>query len=103
MKDITCEELAVLRSGESYYLVWYSAYWCGPCQRMDKAALDATATEIGVPFYYADCGKHEDLINESITSFPTFVLYLGPLAVATRNSSDTTKVCQWLKKITLNK
>ena len=54
MKDITSEELAVLRSGESYYLVWYSAYWCGPCQRMDKAALDAAATEIGVPFYYAD-------------------------------------------------
>jgi hypothetical protein len=70
---------------------------------MDKAALDAVATEIGMPFYYADCGKHEDLINESITSFPTFVLYLGPLAVATRNSSDTTKVCQWLKKIALNK
>jgi thiol-disulfide isomerase/thioredoxin len=99
MKDITSEELAVLRSSESYYLVWYSAYWCGPCQRMDKAALDAAAAEIGVPFYYADCGKHEDLINESITSFPTFVLYLGPLAVATRNTSDTTKVCQWMKKL----
>jgi thiol-disulfide isomerase/thioredoxin len=39
MKAITSEDLAVLRSGESYYLVWYSAYWCGPCQRMDKAAL----------------------------------------------------------------
>lgn len=99
MKAITSEDLAVLRSRESYYLVWYSAYWCGPCQRMDKAALAATAAEIGVPLYYADCGKHEDLINESITSFPTFVLYLGPLAVATRNTSDTTKVCQWMKKL----
>ena len=31
--------------------------------------------------------------------FPTFVLYQGSIVISSRASADTTKVCQWLKKM----
>ena len=94
------EELTLLKTSQAYYIVWFSAYWCGPCQRMDKAALETTAAEIGIPILYADCGVHEEIpAAYNISSFPTFVLFLGPMAVATRNTSDTFKVTQWMKAL----
>ncbi len=36
------------------FLIWFSARWCAPCQRMDKASIEAAASVAGVPLYYCD-------------------------------------------------
>ncbi len=91
----TQEQFKELLLGSSF-LVWFSASWCGPCQRMDKAALESAAT---IPLYYCDESvNRETILHVGVTTFPTFVLYSKGVEVARRVSSDTTKVCQWIKK-----
>ena len=81
------------------FLVWFSASWCGPCQRMDKKTLEETAEEMGIPFYYCDESVNRDTIDAvGIRSFPTFVLYDKGSEVSRRVSADTTKVCQYIRK-----
>ena len=94
----TCFEQ--LRSGTSRYVIWFSAAWCGPCQRMDREALIAAAADAGLPIYYADYAENETFATTcDIKQFPTFVLYQGSIVISSRASADTTKVCQWLKKM----
>jgi len=94
----TQEQFKELLLGSSF-LVWFSASWCGPCQRMDKAALESAAKEQGVSLYYCDETVNRETIDHvGIRTFPTFVLYSKGVEVARRESSDTTKVCQWIKK-----
>jgi hypothetical protein len=66
---------------------------------MDKKALEETAEEMGLPFYYCDETVNRDTIDDvGIRTFPTFVLYEKGAEKARRVSADTTKVCQWIKK-----
>ena len=67
---------------------------------MEKSALDSTAHEMAIPLYYCD----ETLIEGAaeiagIKSFPTFILYRLKEEVGRRNSADTIKVCQWIRKL----
>jgi hypothetical protein len=65
---------------------------------MDREALIAAAADI--PMYYADYAENETFATTcGITQFPTFVLYQGSIVISSRASADTTKVCQWLKKM----
>jgi len=88
--------------GPKRFLIWFSAAWCGPCKAMDKAELIATAKEMTLPFYYCDEVVNRETIDAAgITSFPTFIMFNPGSVVAKRNSADTTKVCQWIKKVGL--
>ena len=94
----TQEQFKELLRG-SQFLVWFSASWCGPCQRMDKKMLEETAAELNLPFYYCDETVNRDTIDAvGIRTFPTFVLYDKGSESSRRVSADTTKVCQWIKK-----
>jgi thiol-disulfide isomerase/thioredoxin len=89
--------------GPKRFLIWCSAAWCGPCQRMDKGMLEEAAREVAIPFYYCDETVNRDTIERiGITSFPTFVMFTLKNEVARRNSADTIKVCQWIRKIGLS-
>lgn len=86
--------------GPRRFLIWFSAAWCGPCQKMEKPALELAAREMAIPFYYCDDTVLEGAAAQAnIKSFPTFVLYRPKEEVARRNSADTAKVCQWIRKL----
>ena len=88
--------------GPQQFLIWFSAAWCGPCQRMEKKRLEEAAYEMSLPFYYCDEVVNRETIDYAgITSFPTFVMYTPKNEVGRRMSADTTKVCQWIKKCRL--
>ena len=94
----TQEQFKELLRG-SMFLVWFSASWCGPCQRMNKKTLEETAAELNLPFYYCDESVNRDTIDAvGIRSFPTFVIYDQGSEKARREIADTVKVCQWMKK-----
>ena len=89
--------------GPKRFLVWFSAAWCGPCQRMDKKALEEAAREVSLPFYYCDETINRETIERAgIKAFPTFVMYNPKSEVGRRVSGDTAKVCQWIRKIGLS-
>jgi len=88
--------------GPKRFLVWFSAAWCGPCQKMVKQELEAAAKEMSLPFYYCDHVVNPDTADHvGIKQFPTFIMYNPKVEVGRRVSSDTLKICQWIKKIGL--
>jgi len=88
------------RPGPKRFLIWFSAAWCGPCQQMDKQALEEAAREMSLPLYYCDEVVNSDTIQRvGIRSFPTFIMYNPQNEVGRRMNADTTKVCQWIRKI----
>jgi len=81
-------------------LVWFSAAWCTPCQNMEKRALIETASEKGIPLYYTDQTVVPELTEMAdIRQMPTFVLFVDGKESARRVSSETAKVCMWIRKL----
>jgi len=89
--------------GPKRFLIWFSAAWCGPCQKMDKKELEAAAYEMALPFYYCDETVNPDTIaHVGIKQFPTFIMFNPKNEVGRRMSADTVKVCQWIRKVGLS-
>ena len=86
--------------GPKRFMIWFTAAWCGPCQRMDKKALEEAAAAMALPLYYCDETVNRDTIEHvKVTTFPTFIMYNPRNEVGRRMNADTTKVCQWIRKI----
>ena len=66
---------------------------------MNKQELDAAAAEAAIPLIYCDQTVNDETREAcEIRIFPTFVCFNQGAAVATRQSADTAKVCQFIKK-----
>lgn len=89
------------------FLVWFSAKWCGPCQRMDKTELNAAAAAAGLPFYYCDITVNEYTPGYcDVRSFPTFMIFeAGRIVnekpqpgriVGVLTDSNTASVCRFI-------
>jgi thiol-disulfide isomerase/thioredoxin len=86
--------------GPRRFLIWFSAAWCGPCQKMDKKTLEETARGLAIPFYYCDEVVNRETVERvGIKTFPTFIMYVPKQELGRRMSADTTKVCQWIRKV----
>lgn len=86
-------------------LIWFSAAWCAPCQRMDKAALEDAAARAGLDFYYCD-----ETVNQytsgycGIKSLPTFLAFQPPKRILSRiSNSNTETVCKWIATLNTEK
>lgn len=90
------EQFDGLSSGR--FIVWFTAAWCGPCQRMDKVFLEDAAKAKKLTLYYSDETVNPDLaVLYNITRYPTFCLFSGKDIVSTKASSDATRVMMWIK------
>ena len=88
--------------GPKRFMIWFSAAWCGPCQRMDKKELEAAAKEMALPLYYCDHVVNPDTTDHvGVKQFPTFVMFNPKNEVERRMSADTVKVCQFIRKVGL--
>jgi len=88
------EEFEHLLSQDAPFLVWFSAKWCIPCTKMDKAALLEAASIANIPYYYCDNDYTPGYC--SIRKFPTFVYFANKKIQASIVSSDTQTVCDWI-------
>jgi len=87
------------RGGPKKFLIWFSAAWCGPCQRMDKKMLEEAAKEARLPFYYSDFVLNEDIANHfNVKSFPTFVICTPGEVIARHTDSDTVRTVLFIKR-----
>lgn len=86
--------------GPGRFIVWFTAAWCGPCQRMDKAFLEDAAKAKKLPLYYSDETVNPDLaVLYNITRYPTFCLFSGAECVSTKSSADATNIMMWMKRL----
>jgi hypothetical protein len=80
-----------------FFLIWFTARWCGPCKRLDVAALEAAAEAAGVPFYVCDAAVNTYTPGYcDVTAFPTFMMMKPRRVVAQLKSSDTATVSAWI-------
>jgi thiol-disulfide isomerase/thioredoxin len=94
------EQFTEATRANSKLLVWFSASWCGPCQQMNKTELLQTAGEKGIPIAYTDQTEVPELTELcNIRQFPTFILFVDGVESARRVSSETAKVCMWIRKL----
>lgn len=102
----TQEEFETLwtdKKSSGIFLVQFTASWCGPCKRLDKTAIEATATELGVPYYVCDVDTNNYTPGFcEVKSIPTFLLLKPSQVLGRVSESDTVKVCKWISD-TVNK
>jgi len=86
--------------GTGRFFVWFTAAWCGPCQRMDKDFLENAAKSKNLPLYYSDETINPDLATRyGISRYPTFCLFDGTECMATKSSADATSILMWMKRL----
>jgi len=82
------------------FIVWFTAAWCGPCQRMDKAFLEDAAKAKKLPLYYSDETVNPDLATRyGIIQYPTFCLFVEADCVSTKSSANATNIMMWMKRL----
>jgi hypothetical protein len=85
------------------FLIWFTARWCSPCQRMDKASLESAAHVAGVPFYICDATVNEYTPGYcDVRAFPTFILFKPQKILAQITNSDVYRVGMWISSEVAN-
>lgn len=102
MISIIDNDIAVCKEKECHLLFYFTAKWCGPCQRvkplLQKISDGSDSSKLEV--YMIDIDENEDLATEfKIKSVPTFYLYHKKELKGQTGGADIKKVQELLKLI----
>ena len=100
MIEIIDNDLSVCESEECYLLFYFTAKWCGPCQRikplLQKISDGADSSKLKV--YMIDIDENDEIAKEfQIKSVPTFYLYKMKELIGQTGGGDIKKVQELLK------
>ena len=100
MKEILQNDISSLKGKECYILFYFTASWCGPCQKIkpliEKIALGADPKKLEI--YKVDIDENDTLALElKVKSVPTFYLFKGKELQGQCGGADITKVQALLK------
>ena len=102
MIEIIDNDLSVCESEECYLLFYFTAKWCGPCQRikplLQKISEGSDSSVLKV--YMIDIDENDEIAKEfQIRSVPTFYLYKKKELIGQTGGGDIKKVQELLKNI----
>ena len=102
MIEIKNNDLSVCEGDECYLLFYFTAKWCGPCQRikslLQKISEGSDSSKLKV--LMIDIDENEDLAsNFNIRSVPTFYLYKKKELIGQTGGADIIKVQELLKLV----
>lgn len=102
MFSIVDNDLSVCNDKECHLLFYFTAKWCGPCQKikpsLQKLSEDADPSILEI--YMIDIDENEDLANEfQIRSVPTFHLYHKKELKGQVSGADKAKIQELLNLI----
>ena len=85
---------------EKPWIIYFTAAWCGPCKRLDLAAITEAAAATGLALYKCDYVVNEYTSGYcGIRAFPTFV-YMKPRKILGQiKSAETTEVVGWIQSL----
>ena len=100
MKEIVENDISILKGKECYILFYFTAKWCGPCQKIKplikKISEGADPKKLEV--YLIDIDENDELTVElKVRSVPTFYLFKGKELKGQCSGADIKKVHQLLK------
>ena len=100
MKQIVDNAISVLKDKQCLILMYFTATWCKPCQRIKPMieklsdGLDAEKVEV----YMVDIDDNDELAGDlKVKSVPTFYLFKGKDLLDQCSGADITKVHAMLK------
>ena len=100
MEIITEENIREIINQEEYLLFYFTAKWCGPCQKIKPMVIklkDGLQTD-KIKFYMIDIDENDDLAKKfNIRSVPTFYLYKKKEIIGQTGGGDIKKVQELLK------
>lgn len=102
MINIIDNDITVCKDKECHLLFYFTAKWCGPCQRvkplLQKISEGSDSSKLEV--YMIDIDENEDFATEfKIRSVPTFYLYHKKELKGQTGGADIKKVQELLKLI----
>ena len=102
MIEIIDNDLSVCEGEECYLLFYFTAKWCGPCQRikplLQKVSDGADASKLKV--FMIDIDENDEIAQKfNIKSVPTFYLYKKKEFIGQTGGADIRKVQELLKKM----
>jgi thioredoxin 1 len=78
----------------SFVAIYFGATWCGPCKRIDIAALDAMP---GVNWLKCDVDQNPYTPGYcSVRSIPSFLVLANGKATGPIQDTDTGKIMEWV-------
>jgi thioredoxin 1 len=100
MKCITDNDMSVCVSKDCYLLFYFTASWCGPCQKikplLEKISEGADPSKLEI--YMIDIDENDNIASEfKIRSVPSFYLYHKKELKGQTGGSDIKKVQELLK------
>ena len=100
MEEITDDNIREIINQEEYLLFYFTAQWCGPCQKIKPMILklkEGLKTE-KVKFYMIDIDDNDDLCEKcSVTSVPTFILFKDKKELGQTNGANIVPVAELIK------
>ena len=78
MKDISDNNIKFLKDQKSYTLFYFTASWCGPCQKIKPLIeqISKKSDNDKLEIYKIDIDENDKLaLDLNIDSVPTFFLY----------------------------
>ena len=102
MIEIIDNDISVCEGEECYLLFYFTAKWCGPCQRikplLQKISEGSDSSKLKV--FMIDIDENEDLASKfNIRSVPTFYLYKKKELIGQTGGADIKKVQELLKLV----
>lgn len=100
MKKIVENDISILKGKECYILFYFTAKWCGPCQKIkpliEKISEGADPKKLEV--YLIDIDKNDELtVQLKVRSVPLFYLFKGKELQGQCGGADIKKVQSLLK------
>ena len=100
MKKIIENDISILKGKECYILFYFTAKWCGPCQKIkpliEKIPEGADPKKLEV--YLIDIDKNDELtVQLKVRSVPLFYLFKGKELQGQCGGADIKKVQSLLK------
>ena len=102
MIEITDNDLSICEGEECYLLFYFTAKWCGPCQRIKpllQKISDGSDSSV-LKVYMIDIDENDEIAKEfQIRSVPSYYLYKKKELIGQTGGSDIKKVQELLKNI----
>jgi thioredoxin-like negative regulator of GroEL len=85
------------RVSDTLFIIYFTAAWCSPCQKLDKELIVAAAKDKGIPIYICDYVTNEYTVGYCmVRGFPTFIAYTLGKEKDRLQSNNTEAVITWI-------
>jgi thioredoxin 1 len=102
MIEIIDNDLSICEGEECYLLFYFTAKWCGPCQRIKpllQKISDGSDSSL-LKVYIIDIDENDEIAKEfQIRSVPSFYLYKNKELINQTGGGDIKKVQELLKSV----